>query len=102
MNSLEHVPWTIGIMLFACALSWLGVPPSFIGATGGLLFCLTREETQREYQIIEKLNPPLRAGLHIVDAFKFWQWNAHSKIETIVAVLAGYGAATALHLATGL
>jgi hypothetical protein len=102
MSKLAHLPWTIGITLFAVALAWLGVPPSFIGATGGLMFCLTREETQREYQIIEKLNPPLRAGLHIIDAFKFWLWNAHSKIESIVAIVAGYAAATALHLAFGI
>lgn len=99
MSNFAHIPWTLGILAAALALHLLGVPPSFIGATGGLLFCLTREETQREYQIIETLNPPVRAGLNMWDAFKVWNWNAHSIAETVIAVGVAYAAALAVHIA---
>lgn len=82
-------------------MGYLGVPYSFVGATGGLLMCITREVTQREYQIIETLNPPLRSGLHQADAFKFWQWNKHSKVETVVAGLVGYAAAFGIWMGLG-
>lgn len=86
----------------ALGLSLIGLPVSFLAASAGLLFCFTREETQREYQIIETLNPPLRSGLNEWDAFKFWQWNKHSIVETVLAVAAGYAAALAIYLAFGI
>jgi hypothetical protein len=101
MSKFAHVPYTLAILGIALGGGLLHVPASYVGATGGLLFCLTREETQREYQIIEKLNPPLRAGLHMLDAFKVWNWNRHSINETVIAVAAAYAAATVVWVVFG-
>lgn len=90
MSNYAHIPWAIGITIAGVILALVGVPASFIGATGALLFCFTREETQREYQIIETLDPPLRSGLPKWAAFKFWQWNEHSKVESLLAIGAAY------------
>jgi hypothetical protein len=101
MSKFVHVPWTLGILAVTLVLHLLHVPASFVGATGGLLFCATREETQREYQIIETLSPPLRSGLHMLDAFKVWNWNRHSINESLVAIAAAYVAAGVVWLVVG-
>jgi hypothetical protein len=92
MSMFAHVPWVVGIQLIGYSLLRVFVSADidglWIAGLAGWVALVVREETQREYQIIETLNPPLRAGLNEWDAFKFWHWNRHSIEETVVSGLA--------------
>jgi ABC-type nitrate/sulfonate/bicarbonate transport system permease component len=104
MSRFAHVPYTLGILALAIAIGLITHSPvsTLFGWFGGLIFCLTREETQREYQIIQTLNPPLRRMLKETDAFKFWNWTKHSLEETVVALLFAAVVAVIAHIAFGL
>jgi hypothetical protein len=45
-----------------------------------------REITQREYQGIEQLGAGRRANMPGYAGLEVWDWNAHSLIETAVAI----------------
>ena len=43
----------------------------------------------------------LRAGLKPWAAFKFWRWNEHSKVESLLAIGAAYVFALAVYVLFG-
>jgi hypothetical protein len=91
---LAHIPIAIGIQL-ACWLIGrrLGAPTRagiWIGCSAGSAVCIMREITQQEYRWIEAYGHGLRANMPGYEGLKFWDWNAHSIQETVVAI----GAAT--------
>jgi uncharacterized membrane protein AbrB (regulator of aidB expression) len=97
-SNLAHIPWALAILGVGIGLALLGVPVSFISATGGAAVCIAREVT---YQWIEK-HGGLRANMPDLEGFNVPAWNSHSKIETILAVVAAYLVATAVYLWFGL
>lgn len=100
-SDFAHIPYTLGIMALGILMFFVGIPVSYIAATGGMVFELSRQETKREYQIMEEKHI-LRAQLNTLDAWKFWNWNSHGKKETLYSAISAYGAATALFLVFGI
>ncbi len=86
-----HLP--LGLTLQAATLliaRLLGVPfvPGlWLGAFCAIAVCITREITQREYQWIEHFGGGLRRNMPTFAGYRFWEWNRHSKRETIAAAL---------------
>jgi apolipoprotein N-acyltransferase len=87
-------------ILVATALGVTLVPAAWLGCFCAIAVCVTREITQREYQWIEKFGNGLRRNMPAFAGYRFWEWNRHSKRETIAAallVIATSTAVTALH-----
>jgi len=102
MSNYAHIPWAIGITIVCIAMHLIGVPASFIGATGGSGVCICREITQAEYYREIPEVGGIRANMKWWAGFRFWRWNEHSKTETVLAIAAAYATALLIHLATGL
>lgn len=100
-DMLVHVP----IALIVMAASWvlgrrLGVasaPAIWTGWFAGAAACVMREVTQAEYRWIEAVGQGKRANMPALEGLKFWEWNAHSLIETLGAL--GLSALVALAVA---
>lgn len=72
------------------------VPAVWLGAFCAIAVCVAREITQREYQWIEQFGGGLRRNMPRFAGYRFWEWNDHSKRETVAA------AALVLILATAI
>lgn len=72
------------------------VPGAWLGAFCAIAVCVAREITQREYQWIEQFGGGLRRNMPVFAGYRFWEWNRHSKRETLAA------AALVLAIAAGL
>lgn len=69
----------------------LGVPlhqGAWLGCFAACAVCIAREVTQHEYRWIEHKGGGLRANMPWYAGYRFWRWNAHSKQETVVAIIA--------------
>lgn len=91
----------LATFLIARLLGVSPVPALCLGAFCAIAVCVTREITQREYQWIEHHGGGLRRNMPVFAGYRFWEWNAHSKRETIAAALlvlaiAGLAALTGL------
>ncbi|MHA6719876.1 hypothetical protein ACX40Y_10560 [Sphingomonas sp. RS6] len=62
-------------------------PGLWLGAFCAIAVCVTREITQREYQWIERFGDGLRRNMPVFAGYRFWEWNSHSKRESIAAAL---------------
>lgn len=87
---LVHIPIALGVQL-ACWLLGrsLGAPTRasvWIGCFAGSAVCVMREITQHEYRWIEASGHGLRANMPGYEGLKFWDWNAHSLQETVMAI----------------
>jgi hypothetical protein len=80
---IQSICWAIGNKLHAPTRA--GV---WIGCFAASAACIVREITQHEYRWIEAYGRGLRANMPFYEGLKFWDWNAHSIQETIVAILA--------------
>ncbi|AUW59820.1 hypothetical protein C1T17_18800 [Sphingobium sp. SCG-1] len=87
---LIHVPIAIGVQCICWLIGHiLGAPTRasvWMGCFAGSAVCVMREITQREYQWIEAFGGGLRANMPGYMGMKFWEWNAHSITETLVAI----------------
>ncbi len=102
-SNLAHIPEGVLITLVGVGLYKLGVPISFISATGAWLSMFTRDEAKEEYTYIEEAGG-LRASVkHLTaKALAFWHWGKHNAYETLWCFLSAYGTALVLHLGWGL
>jgi hypothetical protein len=98
-SNLAHIPEGIGITLIGVGLYKLGVPVSYICATGAWLSMFTRDEAKEEYTYIEAAGG-LRANVKnlTAKALAFWRWGKHNLIETALCFVAAYATATAIFL----
>lgn len=91
-SMLAHVPLAIGTQLPCWAIGRaLGAPTKasiWMGCFAGSAVCIVREVTQREYQWIEAFGHGLRKNMPTFAGAKFWEWNSHSIVETLVAIAA--------------
>ena len=99
-SDFAHIPFGIAITVAAVILYRLGVPVSYIGALGAVIFEFTRQEAKREYQIMEEKGI-LRAQLNTIDAWKFWNWNKHGKMESLATIVSSLAVATGVFLVFG-
>lgn len=87
-----HVPLALATQLALCGLGLAmglpAVPGLWLGAVSAAAICVMREATQREYQWIEHHGDGHRENMPLLAGWKVWQWNRHSKAETITACLA--------------
>lgn len=85
-----HIPIALGIQCMCWLIGHiLGAPTRasvWIGCFAGSAVCVMREITQREYQWIEAFGHGLRANMPGYVGMKFWEWNTHSIMETVVAI----------------
>lgn len=77
----------LATFLFARLLGVEVVPALWLGAFCAIAVCVTREITQREYQWIEHYGGGLRRNMPTFAGYRLWEWNRHSKRETIAAAL---------------
>lgn len=86
-----HVPLALVLQLTTVLLArLLGVgigQAAWLGAFCAIAVCVAREITQREYQWIEHHGGGLRRNMPVFAGYRFWEWNAHSKRETLGAAL---------------
>jgi len=86
-----HVPLAIALqsatVLLARLLGVGMVQGAWLGAFCAITVCVAREITQREYQWIERHGGGLRRNMPLFAGYRFWEWNRHSKRETLGAVL---------------
>lgn len=98
-----HLPLALAIQGATFLLGvTLGVPPVpavWIGCFNAIAVCVTREVTQREYQWIERFGGGLRRNMPRFAGYRVWEWNAHSKRETVAAAALALGIALAVSLA---
>lgn len=84
-----HLPLALALQLATMLLARLlgvgYVPGSWLGAFCAIAVCVAREITQREYQWIEQFGGGLRRNMPVFAGYRFWEWNRHSKRETIAA-----------------
>lgn len=103
MSRFAHVPWCVGIQLAGVGLLWLAgffAPAAFwIAGLAGFVTLVCREISQREYQLIELQPIKLRRYLKAWEAWRFWEWNAHSKAETVWSGIAVAAVAAAAQVA---
>jgi hypothetical protein len=85
-----HVPIAIGLMVLGWGLgNRLGAPrlaALWLGWFAGACACVMREITQHEYRWIEAYGGGRRAAMPVLEGLNIWDWNAHSLLETIVAL----------------
>lgn len=88
---LAHLPLAFALQLATVLLArLLGVgygPGAWLGAFCAVAVCVAREITQREYQWIEHFGAGRRANMPTFAGYRFWEWNRHSKRETVAAAL---------------
>lgn len=86
-----HLPLAFLLQLATVLLARLlgvgYVPGAWLGAFCALAVCVAREITQREYQWIEQFGGGLRRNMPVFAGYRFWEWNRHSKRETLAAGL---------------
>lgn len=75
----------LAMVLLARLLGVGYVPGSWLGAFCAVAVCVARKITQREYQWIEQFGGGLRYNMPVFAGYRFWEWNRHSKRETIAA-----------------
>jgi hypothetical protein len=100
-NMLVHFPIALTVTL-ACWLlgRGLGVASAqaiWLGWFAGAVVWIMREVTQHEYRWIATTGKGLRAHMPALEGLKFWNWNAHSLLETLGAL--GLSALVALAIA---
>lgn len=87
-----HVPIAIGVQCACWLIGYLlGAPTRaaiWTGCFAGSAVCIMREITQREYQWIEAYGDGLRRNMAGYEGMKFWEWNEHSIVETLIAIAA--------------
>lgn len=87
-----HVPIALGIQLVSWAIGYaLGAPNRasiWIGCFAAAAVCIMREVTQREYQWIDRFGGGHRANMPGYVGLEVWRWNAHSIVETVMAIAA--------------
>jgi hypothetical protein len=93
-----HVPVALGIQLICWAIGYaLKVSHKgaiWVGCFAAAAVCIMREITQAEYRWIEQFGGGHRANMPGYAGLEFWQWNAHSISETVVAIAASLILAT--------
>ena len=86
---LAHVPLALAVQLFSYILGRaIGadeVSTIWLGCFAACAVCVEREITQHEYRWIERFGHGKRANMPFFAGLQFWQWNRHSKVETLVA-----------------
>lgn len=84
--------WALGRTLGVAS-----APAVWLGWFAAACACLIREITQYEYRWIASAGEGRRANMPALEGLKFWEWNAHSLIETVGAL--GLSALDALAIA---
>ena len=86
-----HVPIALGIMLLGWALGRAmrvpTAPAIWLGWFAAACTCVMREITQQEYRWIEAYGHGRRAEMPVLEGLNIWDWNAHSRIETLGALV---------------
>ena len=89
---LAHVSLALAVQLTAFILGRAIGADEFstvwLGCFAACAVCVEREITQHEYRWIERCGQGKRANLPMFAGLKFWEWNRHSKSETLVACAA--------------
>jgi len=101
LDMLPHFPIALLVMIASWHFGrWLGaanMPAIWGGWFAGACACIMREVTQQEYRWIERVGQGRRAHMPALEGLKFWDWNAHSLLETLGAL--GLSALVALAIA---
>ena len=91
-SMFQHVPIALAVQLASLLLGRsLGVSHAaslWLGCFAACGVCIMREITQREYQWIEAHGGGRRRNMPLLAGLRFWEWNGHSKRETIAACAA--------------
>jgi len=84
-----HLPLALATQLviwgFGMAMGVPDVASVWLGFLAGCAVCLMREITQQEYRWIERFGAGRRANMPVLAGLRFWEWNGHSKRETLCA-----------------
>lgn len=95
MSSFAHAPWTVGILIAAVFIAallhmagvwWFDIL-LVLGWLGGFIMNFSREMTQAEYYREIPEVGGLRRNMKWWAGARFWRWNAHSKEESVAALL---------------
>lgn len=90
-DMLIHFPIALLVMIASWLFGrWLGaenMPAIWVGWFAGACACIMREVTQQEYRWIEQVGQGRRAQMPSLEGLKFWDWNAHSLLETLGALV---------------
>lgn len=85
-----HVPIALVVMFlgwaFGRALGARRRAAIWLGWFAAASTCVMREITQQEYRWIEAHGHGRRANMPVLEGLKFWEWNAHSQWETLMAL----------------
>lgn len=90
-DMLVHLPIALVVMM----ASWLlgrsfhvaSAAAIWLGWFAGACVCVMREVTQQEYRWIEAAGKGRRANMSVLEGLRFWEWNTHSQIETLGALM---------------